>query len=43
MLPTLIFIMHRNKQMKQTISLEELTVLQVETDRFTDKGIKCGG
>lgn len=40
MLPAIIFIMHRNKQMKQTLSFEELTVLQVETDRCTDKGDK---
>lgn len=43
MLPTLIAIMHRNKQVKQTVSFEEHTVLQVETDRYTDKGVKCGG
>lgn len=41
MLPTIIFIMCRNKQMKQTVSLEELIVLQVETDRYTDKGNKA--
>lgn len=43
MLPTLIVIMHRNKQVKQILSFEERTVLQVETDWYTDKGVQCGG